>query len=106
MRFGLHLPQAGHVTGPDQIHRVAVLAEQLGFDDLWVSDHLVMPSTQTYPSHYIHEPLLTLAWAGAVTTSIGLGTAVLVLPYHQPVELANSLATLDNLTKGRLRLGV
>lgn len=105
-RFGLHLPQGGHASGPESIARVAVLAESLGFDDLWVSDHVVVPSTQNYPTPYMYDPLLTLTYAAAVTTTIGLGTAVLVLPQYHPVQLANSLASLDALSSGRLRLGV
>ncbi len=105
-RFGLHLPQGGHASGPQSIARVAALAESLGFDDLWVSDHIVVPSTQNYPTPYMYDPLLTLTYAAAVTTRIGLGTAVLVLPQYHPVQLANTLASLDALSSGRLRLGV
>jgi len=105
-RFGLHLPQGGHASGPESIARVASLAESLGFDDLWVSDHIVVPSTQNYPTPYMYDPLLTLTYAAAMTSRIGLGTAVLVLPQYHPVQLANSLASLDALSAGRLRLGV
>jgi probable F420-dependent oxidoreductase len=106
MRVGVHLPQYGRAAGPDAIQRAAVHAEQLGFADLWVSDHIVHPAAQDYPSPYLFDPLLSLAWAGAVTERIGLGTSVLVAPQHNPVALANSLASLDALSKGRLTLAI
>jgi len=101
----MHLPQTGHASGAEAIREVAQLAESLGFDDLWVSDHVVVPEDQGYPTPYIHEPLLTLGWAASATTTIGLGTAVLVVPQYNPVQLANSLATLDSLSGGRLLIG-
>ena len=89
------------------MQRVAIRAEALGYDDLWASDHLVVPSEQGYPPPYLYDPLQSLAFAAAVTGSIGIGTSVLVLPqYRSPLALANSLASLDNLSGGRLVLGV
>jgi probable F420-dependent oxidoreductase len=70
-----------------------------------VSDHIVHPATQDYPSPYLYDPLLSLAWAAAATERVGIGTSVLVLPHHNPVELANSLASLDALSNGRLTVG-
>jgi probable F420-dependent oxidoreductase len=106
MKVGIHLPQYGRVAGPDAITRAAVRAEQLGFSDVWVSDHVIHPAAQTYPSPNLYEPLLTLAWAAAATSRVGLGTSVLVVPQHEPVSLANRLASLDALSGGRLRLVV
>ena len=106
LRIGIHLPQYGPVSGPDSIVRAAQHAEALGFADVWVSDHTVQPADQGYPSPYLYDPLMTLAWAGAVTERVGLGTSVLVVPTHEPVSLANRLASLDNLSGGRLVLAV
>jgi probable F420-dependent oxidoreductase len=103
MDVGIHLPQTGHASGPDAIRDAAVLAEELGFADVWVSDHVVIPAAQEYPpTKYIYDPLLALTWAAAATTRIGLGTSVLVAPQYHPLELANALASLDALSKGRL----
>ena len=102
MRLGIHLPQYGRAASPEAIRAVAVRAEQLGFADVWVSDHLVQPASQTYPSPYLFDPLLTLGWAAAATERIGLGTSVLVVPQYHPLHLANSLASLDRLSGGRL----
>lgn len=106
MRVGVHLPQYGRLAGPQAIVRAARHAEELGFADVWVSDHTVHPAAQDYPSPSLYDPLLTLAWAGAVTGRVGLGTSVLVVPTHNPLELANALASLDALSSGRLTVAV
>jgi probable F420-dependent oxidoreductase len=106
MDFGIHLPQYGRVSGPDAIRRAAVHAEELGFSDLWVSDHVIQPAAQTYPSPYLYDPFTTLTFATACTSTIGLGTSVLVAAQYHPLWLANTTASLDALSGGRLRLGV
>jgi probable F420-dependent oxidoreductase len=106
MRVGIHLPQYGRVAGPDAIRTSAQRAEQFGFADVWISDHIVHPAEQSYPSPYLYDPLATLAFAAAVTDEIGLGTSVLVLPQHNPLELANVLASTDALSRGRVTLGI
>jgi probable F420-dependent oxidoreductase len=106
VRIGAHLPQYGRVAGPDAIVRAARHAEELGFADVWVSDHVVHPAAQSYPSPRLFDPLLTLATAAAVTERVGLGTSVLVAPQHNPLWLANALASLDALSAGRLTVAV
>ncbi|HUP73655.1 MAG TPA: LLM class flavin-dependent oxidoreductase [Acidimicrobiales bacterium] len=106
MRVGIHLPQYGKAAGADAIARAARHAEDLGFADVWVSDHLVHPAEQDYPSPFLFDPLMTLCWAAASTQRVGLGTSVLIAAHHGPLELANSLASLDRLSGGRLTLGV
>src|SRR5262245_46942494 len=105
MRVGIHLPQYGSVAGPRAIARAARHAEELGFADVWVSDHTVHPAAQSYPSPYLYDPLLTLTWAAACTERVGLGTSVLIVPTHNPLALANALASLDALSAGRLVIG-
>jgi probable F420-dependent oxidoreductase len=102
MRIGSHLPQYGRVASADAITRAAQHAEALGFSDVWVSDHIVHPAAQPYPSPFLYDPLLTLTWAAAATERVGLGTSVLVLPQHNPLTLANTLASLDALSMGRV----
>jgi probable F420-dependent oxidoreductase len=106
MRIGIHLPQYGRVASGPAILRAARHAEELGFADVWVSDHVVHPAAQSYPSPYLFDPLLSLATAAAVTERVGLGTSVLVVPQHPPLWLANALASLDALSAGRLTIGV
>lgn len=103
---GIHLPQAGPAASSDAITKVAELAEQLGFQDVWVSDHLIIPSDAKYPpSAYIYEPLAVMAWVAAKTSSIKIGTTVLVLPMRNPIVVAKSLASIDLLSGGRVILG-
>ena len=106
MQIGIHLPQYGRVASSEAVTRAARHAEQLGYAGVWVSDHIVQPAAQDYPSPYLYDPLVTLTWAAAVTEEIGLGTSVLVVPQHHPLELANQLASLDDLSGGRLTVGV
>jgi probable F420-dependent oxidoreductase len=107
MRFGIHLPQFGRAAVAGAVEQGARLAEELGFDDVWVSDHLVVPEDQSYPSPYLYDPVVALTFAAASTSTIGLGTSVLVGPqYPSPLALANSLATLDNMSRGRLTVGI
>lgn len=94
------------MAGPDAVKRAARHAEELGYLDVWVSDHIVHPADQDYPSPYLFDPLITLTWAAAVTERIGIGTSVLVVPTHNPLELANSLASLDAFSAGRLTVAV
>ncbi len=104
MRLGVHLPQYGRAASPDAIRSVAQRAETIGLADVWVSDHVIQPADQGYPSPYLYEPLLTLGWAAATTDRVGLGTSVLVIPQYHPLTLANALASLDNLAGGRLTI--
>jgi len=105
MTYGIHLPQYGRVASGDAVRRAARHAEELGFTDVWVSDHVVHPAEQSYPSPFLLDPFATLSWAAAVTDRVRLGTSVLVVPQHNPVWLANHLATLDFMSEGRLVVG-
>ena len=106
MQFGINLPHVGRKAGADAITRAARQAEQLGYDNIWVNDHLAVPVDAPYPpSALFYEPVITLTWAAAATARIGLGTSVLVLPMRHPVHLAKELATLDLLSGGRLVVG-
>jgi probable F420-dependent oxidoreductase len=106
MQFGIHLPHIGRKAGPAAIRRAAEQAEALGFADVWVSEHIIVPKDAAYPpSPSFYDPVLTLTWAAAYTRRVRLGTSVLVLPMRHPLPLAKELATLQNLSEGRLILG-
>ena len=107
MRLGIHLPHIGRKAGPDAIRRAALQAEALGFTDVWVSEHIILPKAAPYPpSPAFYEPILTLTWAAAVTNRVGLGTSVIVLPMHHPVPMAKQIATLQCLSGGRVIFGI
>ncbi|MDH3706618.1 MAG: TIGR03619 family F420-dependent LLM class oxidoreductase, partial [Acidimicrobiia bacterium] len=106
MQIGIHLPQYGRASGPEAINRAAQAAEQLGFAHVWVSDHVIHPAEQEYPSAHLFDPFTTLTWAAAATSTVGLGTSVIVAPHHVPLALANTLASLDRLSGGRVIAGI
>jgi probable F420-dependent oxidoreductase len=97
------IPGAGAQHG-DQIRRFAAHAEDLGFESLWITDHL-LTARRFYRVSWT-EPLMTLAHVAAVTSRVQLGTSVLVLPTHNPVVLAKEVATLQHLSGGRYIFGV
>jgi probable F420-dependent oxidoreductase len=106
-REGLNLPLPfGSVNETIQL---ACDAEELGFDSAWGNDHITAPayvrSDYADPPRF-YEPLIVLAAAAARTTRIRLGTGVLVAPMREPVYLAKQLATLDNVSGGRLIVGL
>jgi len=106
MQLGIHLPHIGRKAGPAAIRRAAIQAEELGFVDVWVSEHIIIPKDAPYPpSSIFYDPVLTLTWAAACTSRVRLGTTVLVLPMRHPLPLAKELATLQCLSEGRLILG-
>src|SRR5512146_1853595 len=106
MQLGIHLPHAGEQATPALIRRHAIRAEALGFADVWVSEHIIVPRKEFPRSPLFYDPVVTLSWVAAVTQRVRLGTTVLVLPMRHPLPLAKELSTLHNLSEGRLILGV
>src|SRR5580700_412655 len=106
MQLGIHLPHAGSQASPELIKRHARRAEDLGLSDVWVSEHIIVPRASFPRSPLFYDPVLTLTRVAAVTERVRLGTSVLVLPMRHPLPLAKELATLHNLSNGRLILGV
>jgi len=105
MKYGVHLPHAGEQATPSLIRRHAEQAEALGLEDVWVSEHIIVPRDKFPRSPLFFDPVLSLTWAAAVTRRVRLGTSVLVLPMRHPLPLAKELATLHNFSEGRLILG-
>ena len=108
MKFGITIPNNWGVEDPQQVLDLGPRAEELGFDSLWVMDHLFNVAhvrSRIYDKPYYH-PMSVLSYLAATTKRPMLGTSVLVLPYHNPVELAKYTATLDQISGGRVTLGV
>jgi probable F420-dependent oxidoreductase len=107
MKLGLYLRNMGPQSGADSILACARAAEHAGIDDLWVADHIAIPPDDAEGSdgRYL-DPLATLAFLAGATQRIGLGTGVLVLPYRPPLATAKWIATIQELSGGRLLLGV
>ena len=107
MKLGVHIRVMGPQSTPELLRECACIAEELGLDELWVADHIAIPPDDAKGSggRYL-DPLATLAFLAAVTERIGLGTAVLNLPYRPALPTAKWVATIQELSGGRLRLGV
>ena len=107
MRLGVNVPNFGPGTEPGVLRRWAQTVEGLGFDLLMTSDHVVVTPDVAgqYPAPF-YEPFTTLAWLAGITRRIGLGTTVLIVPYRHPLLIARMAANLNDLSGGRLVLGV
>jgi probable F420-dependent oxidoreductase len=107
MQFGLSLPHFWQVASPVAIRRVAQRAEQLGYEGIWVSDHIVIPDSAVDRfGSVFYEPLTVLGFAAACTSRIRLGTTVIIVPYRNPLVTAKVLSTLDVLSGGRVTAGL
>jgi probable F420-dependent oxidoreductase len=119
LHIGCTLPTSGPAADPGAIGALAQAAEQLGFDSVWISDHVVVPEEirssypysvdghfPTRPTQAYLEPLSTLGFLAGITQRLRLGIAVLVMPYRHPLLTAKMIATLDNLSGGRIDLGI
>src|SRR5260221_8969642 len=118
MKIGYFAVGIGATVEPGLLRSVATTAERLGFATLWAPEHVVL--VQQYASKYpysdgrfpgppdipIADPFTTLAYAAACTSTIRLGTGICLVPEHNPLVLAKTVATVDRLSGGRLVFGV
>jgi probable F420-dependent oxidoreductase len=102
MKFGIVLPNYGPQASRYAIIDSAIAAETNGFDSIWLTDHLALPESDAGVFGHIYESITTMSYLAASTRKIKLGLSTLVLPQRNPIEVAKSLATLDNLSGGRL----
>src|SRR3989441_7632900 len=108
MQLGVVLRNMGAQSTRETLVAVARAADRVSaIADLWVADHVAIPPDDAEGSdgRYL-DPLATLAYLAGTTTRVGLGTAVLVLPYRPALATAKWIATVQELSGGRLRLGV
>jgi len=111
MKFGLYAINYGTCGDPESLVKVAQYAEAAGLDSLWAGEHIVVPSPQppdygVAPEIPFLDAIVALALAAAHTTKITVGTGVIELPLHQPVLLAKQLASVDQISRGRLIVGI
>ena len=119
MKFGFNAPTAGPLCAPDELTRLAVAGEAIGFDYLTISDHVIIPTAiaSTYPysatgefpagaSAERHEQLIEAMFIAARTSRIRIVTSVMVVPHRPAVLAAKQLATIDVLSGGRLTVGI
>lgn len=107
MKIGVNILNFGPGTDPGVLRSWAQTVEGLGFDLLMVSDHIAITPdvAERYPAPF-YEPFTTLSWLAGLTNRIRLGTTVLIAPYRHPLLTARMAANLDQLSGGRLVLGV
>ncbi len=119
MQFGVRYANLGrYVDGPPAAE-IAQAAEAAGFESIWTIEHVAVPAN--YDSVYpysptgkmtsdhtmdIPDPLMWLAYVAAVTERINLATGILIVPQRNPIVLAKTIATLDAMSGGRVRLGI
>ena len=119
VRIGVHLPLAGRGASAEAIAHVAEEAERIGLDSVWTWERLMRPTVaiamggaggpmMEAPEDFgvVYDPIETLSYVAARTTSITLGTSVLDALFQSPIILARRLATLDQLSQGRLVVGL
>jgi probable F420-dependent oxidoreductase len=119
MKFGFSLIVRGNEATPDTFARIAERAEALEIDSLWCSAHVIVPPQvksgyilipgRKHPEHWKEcywEPFTVLSYLAALTSKITLGTSVVIVPMHNPIELAKQVAEVDQLSGGRFVFGV
>ncbi len=104
MKFGVCVPNYGETSSVESIERLAIEAERLGFDSLWTTDHILMPRDSGTPYERIFESITALAFLAPITKKIKLGISSLIIAMRNPVVVVKQLATIDQLSKGRLIL--
>jgi len=108
MKVGFGIPNNQGVADPNDLVGLAVTAEGMGFNSVWVREHLFH---STYVAERLgdrpyHDALTILTAIACATKTVRLGTSVLVLSWHDPARLGKMVATLDQLSGGRVNLGV
>ena len=93
----------GTVPNFEKLLQCVLKAEKMGFDSVWVTDHLILGSKRVFS--YL-ESLTTLAALASRTTNIKLGVCILILPLREPVLLAKVLSTLSHISKNRIKLAL
>lgn len=107
MRIGVSIRNMGEQSTAAMMRACALGAEERGFESIWITDHIAIPPDDAEGSggRYV-DPLITLSWLAGQTQTINLGVGVLILPYRPALPTAKQVAALQELSEGRLLLGV
>lgn len=106
MQFGIVLPSYLPQATVDGMRRTALLAEELGFDAVWSTDHVMTAADTPAPYQSIYEGLHVLTWLAGLTSRVKLGVSVLIMTQRHPVLIAKEVATMDAVSNGRIILGL
>ena len=106
IKVGVVLPTYRRLASSENIARTAALSESLGFDSVWVTDHIVVPSTSLESfGRDFYEGVSVMAYVAGITSRIQIGAAILIVAYRHPLLLAKMISTIDQLSHGRVVLG-
>jgi probable F420-dependent oxidoreductase len=106
MQFGVILPNFSRLGTREANVQIAQEAEALGYDSIWTTDHVMVPHENPEPYGHVLESIVMLSYLAPLTSRVKLGTSIIVLPQREPVLAAKQLATLDDLSGGRLIVGL
>jgi probable F420-dependent oxidoreductase len=108
--FSTRAPNAdylGFEASPEAIIAAAKKAEEVGFDAIFVNDHVIVgDDTRSAPWTNVYDPFVSMSFIAAHTSRIGVGVSVLIMPYRNPIATAKAMATLDRMSGGRLITGI
>lgn len=112
MKFGFKLPNCAGVlcepewATPENLIRLSKLGHQLGYDSLWMHDHLVAPDEVKLREPNFHEPLISMSTLASMVPDITFGIATIILPLREPVLFARQLITMQAFFPGRFIIGI
>jgi probable F420-dependent oxidoreductase len=106
MKFGVCVPNYGGSSSAKALRAVALEAEHAGCESLWTTDHVLMPRNSGTPYERVFDSITTLAYLAPITNRVRLGISSLIIAMRNPVVVAKQLATIDNLSGGRLMLAI
>jgi probable F420-dependent oxidoreductase len=106
VHLGVILPNYGEHSSPEGIRRVVELAEELGYDSVWATEHLIVAPDAVDPYGRVYDPFVTLAWIAGWTERVALGTSITLVALHNPIHLAKQAATLQEVSGRPFVLGV
>src|SRR5262249_48350215 len=106
VKVGVVLPTYRRLASTENIARAATTSEALGFDSVWVTDHIVVPSgsLESFGPEF-YEAVAVMAYVAGITKRVEIGAAILIVPYRHPLLLAKMISTIDQLSEGRVILG-
>jgi probable F420-dependent oxidoreductase len=106
MKFGICLANYGETLSVDSLRKVALGAEEFGYDSIWTTDHVLMPASSGTPYERIFDSIATLCYLAPLTNKVKLGISSLIIAMRNPIVVAKQLASLDHFNNGRTILAI
>ncbi len=106
MKFGVCIPNYGTTLSVEDLRRIALESEKLGYESIWATDHILMSENSGTPYEKILDSMITLAYLASQTTKIKLGISSLIVAMRNPIVVTKQLASIDVLSGGRVMLAI